>query len=342
MNNSLTLRRRIGTGIGTVLGAAAVLASAFAVFLNVSPAFTVLRLRWLAPSAQIGAPTGIASAAAQICVRRNIAYDSRYPNARADIYTLSARTGRLPTLVWLHGGGFVSGDKSNIRDFAVLLAAQGYTVVSLNYALAPETRYPAPVVQLGEFCRELRADPAKYPEADPDRLAFGGDSAGAQIAAQFLSVQTNAALARRMELSASVPRAALRAAVFYCGPFDMAQYRSIADWNERLFVHQFSWAYFGAKNWQDTAAAQESSASEQATAAFPASFITDGNTGSFERDARRLQARLTALGVPVRALYFPSSAGRIPHEYPFNYLDFPTQAQTCFTQTLAFLNERMK
>ena len=36
----------------------------------------------------------------------------------------------------MHGGGFVGGDKSDITGYAVELAARGYTVININYALA--------------------------------------------------------------------------------------------------------------------------------------------------------------------------------------------------------------
>ena len=50
----------------------------------------------------------------------------------------------------MHGGGFVGGDKSDITGYAVELATKGYTVVNINYALAPKRKYPTPVLQLGE------------------------------------------------------------------------------------------------------------------------------------------------------------------------------------------------
>ena len=47
-------------------------------------------------------------------------------------------------------GGFVGGDKSDITGYAVELVARGYTVININYALAPKRKYPTPVLQLGE------------------------------------------------------------------------------------------------------------------------------------------------------------------------------------------------
>ena len=68
--------------------------------------------------------------------------DERYddhPDARLDVFSPHAPVeagGRLPTLVWTHGGGWVGGGKEEIRDYLRMIAAAGFTVVGVNYALA--------------------------------------------------------------------------------------------------------------------------------------------------------------------------------------------------------------
>ncbi|MGG4106032.1 alpha/beta hydrolase [Paenibacillus lautus] len=62
-----------------------------------------------------------------------------------------------------------------------MMASKGYAVVNMNYEVAPEARYPAPVVQTTEVYQHLK-ELTDYPSLDLDRLIVGGDSAGAQIA----------------------------------------------------------------------------------------------------------------------------------------------------------------
>ena len=90
----------------------------------------------------------------------------------------------------MHGGGFVGGDKSDITGYAVELAARGYTVININYALAPKRKYPTPVLQLGEAYEYIKANAKKY-NVKLDDLYFAGDSAGAQISGQFVTIQTS-------------------------------------------------------------------------------------------------------------------------------------------------------
>ncbi|WP_030076640.1 alpha/beta hydrolase [Streptomyces baarnensis] len=95
----------------------------------------------------------------------------------------AAPTGPLPCLVWMHGGGMVLGtpEMDDARLSAYVLEA-GCAVVSVDYRLAPEHPYPAPV----EDCyRALRwtAEQADALGVDPERLAVGGISAGGGLAA---------------------------------------------------------------------------------------------------------------------------------------------------------------
>jgi acetyl esterase/lipase len=115
------------------------------------------------------------------------------PSASSDVevITLGSGTGvRLfrpagvpeptPALLWIHGGGYVMGsaqqDDQLCRRFSKRL---GITVASVNYRLAPEHPYPAPL----EDCYSALTWLAGLPAVDPGRVAIGGASAGGGLAA---------------------------------------------------------------------------------------------------------------------------------------------------------------
>jgi acetyl esterase/lipase len=85
-----------------------------------------------------------------------------------------------PALVWIHGGGYVIGtaqqDDRICRGFSSRL---GITVASVEYRLAPEHPYPAPL----EDCYSVLTWLAGLPAVDPGRVAIGGASAGGGLAA---------------------------------------------------------------------------------------------------------------------------------------------------------------
>jgi len=89
----------------------------------------------------------------------------------------------LPALVWLHGGGHVVGSLDSYDALCRQLALQAdCLVVSVDYRLAPEHKFPAGVDDSFAALRWVARHAAEI-GGDPDRLAIGGDSAGGNLAA---------------------------------------------------------------------------------------------------------------------------------------------------------------
>lgn len=89
----------------------------------------------------------------------------------------------LPVLVYAHGGGWVAGSIESHDPFCRLLcAAAGVMIVSIDYRLAPEHRFPAALEDMLAAARWV-ATHARACGADGSRVALGGDSSGANIAA---------------------------------------------------------------------------------------------------------------------------------------------------------------
>ena len=107
--------------------------------------------------------------------------------ARPDVRVLIAeRTGRTRpsgALVWLHGGGFVMGTADTALPLCSRLAAElGIVVISVDYRLAPEQRFPAGLED-GYAAVTWTHQHADRLGIDPNRIAVGGDSAGGGLAA---------------------------------------------------------------------------------------------------------------------------------------------------------------
>lgn len=96
---------------------------------------------------------------------------------------IGAKAGLLPTLIYYHGGGFVIGNiethDSTCRRLANKSRCQ---VISIDYRLAPEHPFPAPIDDGLAAFRHIR-DNAESFGADAARIAVGGDSAGGAMAA---------------------------------------------------------------------------------------------------------------------------------------------------------------
>jgi len=118
--------------------------------------------------------------------------------------------GPHPVLLYLHGGAWVAGSPASHRKLTARFAEAGYLVVSLDYRLAPEHPYPAAFEDGLDAVRWTAREIEEY-GGDPSRLAIGGDSAGANLAA---------AVAIALRDSVTAPR--ISAALLIYGVFDMS------------------------------------------------------------------------------------------------------------------------
>ena len=110
-------------------------------------------------------------------------------------------SGSLPVLLYLHGGGFVIGGIETHDSLCRQLALRsGAAVISLDYRLAPEHRFPAAVDDSFAALQWLAAGGARRLGLDGARLAVGGDSAGGTLAAVCAIQARDAGLALALQL----------------------------------------------------------------------------------------------------------------------------------------------
>ncbi len=134
-----------------------------------------------------------------------------------DIYYPAGTAEALPTIVSIHGGGFVYGDKERYQYYCMSLAQRGFTVVNFSYRLAPEHKYPAALEDVNSVMDYICAHAREY-FIDTDNVFFVGDSAGAQLNFQYTVAVTNPEYAEL--LGFEIPEFALRAVALNCGIYE--------------------------------------------------------------------------------------------------------------------------
>jgi len=83
-------------------------------------------------------------------------------------------------ILFVHGGGWLSGDKKEYRDMAADLARLGMTVILLNYRLSPKVKFPAHVEDVAAAIAWAHTSLKKY-NGDPEKIFLMGHSAGCHL-----------------------------------------------------------------------------------------------------------------------------------------------------------------
>lgn len=271
-------------------------------------------------------------------IKKDLKYKSKYGKNTYDFYLPKAE-GSYPLILWVHGGAFVAGDKSGIENWGVMLAAKGYATATINYELAPEAAYPAPLQQITDAIKTI-SETAKDNKIDMNRVVIAGDSAGAHMAAQFSLIHTNNRFSEKVSIKSPLAKDALKGALLYCGPYDLEAVLNIKNKFFQIFVNRLGWSYLGKRRWQKHALAETLIVTDFADENFVPCYITDGNTGSFETHGRMLADYLRKKGVYVKERYFSKeTAGEVEHEYQMRLAS--ENAQLCFSDTVEFLNENI-
>ncbi len=155
-------------------------------------------------------------------VAHDIAYASLSEAQKLDIY-LPAREGPYPVIVYVHGGAFKFGDKKEneaTKAFSFLLAA-GYALVSINYRLSGEAKFPAQIEDVKAAVRWLRAHATDY-HFDAQHFGAWGASAGGHLVA-LLGTSAGVAELEGAYLGNADQASNVQAVVDWYGPTDFLQ-----------------------------------------------------------------------------------------------------------------------
>lgn len=152
-----------------------------------------------------------------ITVYRNVAYvTDGHERQKLDLYVPD--TGEnLPLIIWVHGGAWRGGDKTNYIRMEYFKA--GYAGASINYRLSQHAVFPAQIEDVKAAVRWLRANAETY-RLDPDRFAAWGSSAGGHLVAMLGTTGDIEEFEVGENLKVS---SRIQAVVDYFGPTDFLQ-----------------------------------------------------------------------------------------------------------------------
>lgn len=267
-----------------------------------------------------------------IVTRRDVPYGSRSDEV-LDVNYQETTTGPQPTIVWVHGGGFIAGSKDGIANYMKVLAGHGYTAIAVEYSTGYGSRYPKPVEQVNAALGFIVRNATDL-RVDTTRLVLAGDSAGAHIAGQVALLTTDPTYASALGIAPQLPARQLSAMLLLSGAYDPTRVNFEGDFG--WFLKTVLWAYTGVKNFREDDRFELTSITAHVTGAFPPSFISSGNGDPLMPQALALAQKLQQVGVRVETLFFPPEREpKLPHEYQFN-LD-TTAGQEALMRMLGFI-----
>ncbi|MGK0553443.1 alpha/beta hydrolase [Macrococcus capreoli] len=203
-----------------------------------------------------------------IRVIRGIAYSDRTQNNTLNIYYPEIKQNQYPVIVNVHGGGYVYSNKETYEGYCMTLATHGFAVVSYDYDLAPMQKYPTPIVQLNECMHWLKDNGEQY-DIDMKRLFIIGDSAGAQIMAQYVTMLTSEQYQQYFQYR--IPDINVKGVAINCGFFNaidiaIAKKKSLTRYMVRGLMEDYIGKDFHVKQ-------QEINFEPYINANFPATFV---------------------------------------------------------------------
>jgi triacylglycerol lipase len=216
---------------------------------------------------------------------RDLAYGAD-PRQRLDVFAPAAATGSLPVVLFVHGGGFVGGDKGNDGDpfynnIGAWAVQSGFIGVTMTYRLAPAHAWPTGAQDVDLALDWLRGQVAGY-GGNPARIVVMGHSAGAAHVAGCLARHG----------CAPGSRSAAAAAILVSGIYALDVYPDGYDYQ----------VYFGADRRLDM---ERSTVAQLAQLGIPSLFtISEFDPVPFHRNlAAVFQARVRESGRCPQVLY---------------------------------------
>lgn len=255
---------------------------------------------------------------------RNISYGPNGSSSLLDVYYPDGAAEALPTIVSIHGGGYVYGSKEVYRRYGMDMARRGFAFVNFNYRLAPKWRFPAPLADTNAVLQWVSKNAKRY-HLDPDRILLVGDSAGAQLASQFAAIHTNPRYAALFALNPAPVH--IRCVGLNCGRYDLTAWAGQPRKGRRL-------DYLGRLLADDP----RLQVLEAITADYPPAYITTACCDYLRGNAEPMYRLLTEKGVYCRwKCYGSESDEAVGHVFHIN-LALP-DATVCNDDEAAFFKQ---
>ncbi|MCC6875397.1 MAG: alpha/beta hydrolase [Sandaracinaceae bacterium] len=280
-------------------------------------------------------------------VIRDLAYaeESEHAEHRLDVYRPREIDSPRPVVLYVHGGGFRILSKDTHWVMGLAFARRGYVVFNVSYRLAPEHPFPAGIEDVSLAYRWAVEHAARF-GGDPSRLAFAGESAGANLVTALALAtvyEREEPFAKRVFDTGVVPHAVLPA----CGIFQVSDVARFAR-RKKTFprflldrLEEVEHAYLGRDARKHAAMLDFADPvrwlerGEPPRRALPPFFLPVGTRDPLLDDTRRLATALRKLGATAEDRYYEGEM------HAFHAFVMLGSARRCWNDTYDFLDRHV-
>lgn len=213
-----------------------------------------------------------------------------------------------PGVVFVHGGGWRAGYRTNFTPMAIAMAERGFVSVTISYRLSPEAQYPAAIHDVKAAIRWLRKNAKKY-NVNPDQIAVSGGSAGGQIAS--LTGMTNGLERFDPQAKKSRVSSAVQAIVNIDGLSDFTSEAARFYEDDPRKNPSAAGAWFGGRYVEKTALWHEASPTFYVNKNTPPILFLVSAQERFSVGHREMIEKMKSLGIAYQVAQIPDS----PHSF---------------------------
>lgn len=227
-----------------------------------------------------------------------------------DVYYPEGTEERLPVIIDIHGGGWMYGYKEINKYYNMFLASRGFTVISINYGLAPDYSYKMQLMDCFTAFHWFDKNADAYP-CDKNNVFLTGDSAGGHLAALCCEIFGREDLPEIFNVN--LPDFEIRAAAFTCGAFSMPYLLS----NIQLPLARSYARYILGADMRDPKANRFADACALLDAAkMPPLFLSSSAQDFIGFETKKFCKKLQELHIPYKLMFWPKGKEyALPHVF---------------------------